>query len=259
MGLFDAFHIDHDHTCLDTNVEPVATRIGPATAPNVYGPLPSLNDWLKRVLKREIPREQLDALVANGVRRPFHLATLSTSRFGACGFDGNEVRTVNAIAAAAVNRTKPGALLLPVRIWGPGADDRMRLAEVVAECSATHIVRLSLVWHIWGRGRVEHSFPEAELCGDVSRHAAKLKPWEHVRYLDCVFEKEWVYAFDAIRRVPKHRLVSLKVKTSSGKKHRLRIGSGHAKSERRHGRKALGRVRIRVESRLVDGVGRVEP
>ena len=186
MGLFDAFHIDHDHTCLDTNCEPVATRIGPATPPNIYGPLPSLNDWLKRVLKREISREQLDALVANGVRRPFHLATLSTSRFGACGFDGNEVRTVNAIAAAAVNRTKPGALLLPVRIWGPGADDRMRLAEVVAECSATHVVRLSLVWHVWGRGRVEMSFPEAALCGEVSRRVAALKPWEHVKYLDCV-------------------------------------------------------------------------
>ena len=54
MGLF--FHSDHDHTCLDTVCEPVPTRIGPATPPNVYGPLPSLNDWLKRVLKREIPR-----------------------------------------------------------------------------------------------------------------------------------------------------------------------------------------------------------
>ena len=254
MGLFGVFHGDHDHTCLDTACEPVATRIGPA-APNVYGPLPSLNDWLKCVLKREIPREQLDALVANGVRRPFHLATLSTSRFGACGFDGNEVRTVNAIAAAAVNRTKPGALLLPVRIWGQGTDDRMRLAEVVAECSATHVVRLSLVWHIWGRGRVEHSFPEAELCGDVSRHAAKLKPWEHVKYLNCVFEKDWVYAFDAIRPVPQHRLVALKVKTSSGKKHRLRIGSGHAKSERRHGRKALGRVKIRLDPPAPKGWG----
>ena len=254
MGLFDVFHGDHDHTCLDTAAEPVATRIGPAT-PNVYGPLPSLNDWLKRVLKREIPREQLDALVANGVRRPFHLATLSTSRMGACGFDGKEVSTINTIAAAALNRNKPEALLLPVRIWGPGADDRMRLAEVVAECSATHVVRLSLVWHVWGRGRVEHSFPEAELCGDVSRHAAKLKPWEHVKYLDCVFEKDWVYAFDAIRPVPQHRLVSLKVKTSSGKKHRLRIGSGHAKSERRHGRKALGRVKIRLDPPAPKGWG----
>ena len=75
MGLF---HIDHDHTCLDTNAEPIATRISPVAPPNVYGPLPSLNDWLKRVLKREVSREQLDALVANGVRRPFHLATLST-------------------------------------------------------------------------------------------------------------------------------------------------------------------------------------
>ena len=85
----------------------------------------------------------------------------------------------------------------------------MRLAEVVAECSATHVVRLSLVWHVWGRGRVEHSFPEAELCGEVARRVAALKPWEHVRYLDCVFEKDWVYAFDAIRPVPQHRLVSL--------------------------------------------------
>ena len=131
----------------------------------------------------------------------------------------------------------------------------MRLAEVVAECSATHVVRLSLVWHVWGRGRVEHSFPEAELCGDVSRHAAKLKPWEHVRYLDCVFEKDWVYAFDAIRPVPQHRLVSIKVKTSSGKKHRLRIASGHAKSERRHGRKALGRVKIRLDPPAPKGWG----
>ena len=99
----------------------------------------------------------------------------------------------------------------------------MRLAEVVAECSATHVVRLSLVWHVWGRGRVEQSFPEDELCGEVSRRVAALEPWEHVRYLDCVFEKDWVYAFDAIRPVPQHRLVGLKVKTSSGKKHRLRI------------------------------------
>ena len=257
MGLF-VFHGDHDHTCLDTTCEPVATRIGPAAPPNVYGPLPSLNDWLKRVLKREIPREQLDALVANGVRRPFHLATLSTSRMGACGFDGKEVSTINSVAAAALNKNKPGALLLPVRIWGNN-DDRMRLAEVVAECSATHVVRLSLVWHVWGRGRVEHSFPEAELCGDVSRHVAALKPWEHVRYLDCVFEKDWGYAFDAIRPVPQHRLVGLKVKTSSGKKHRLRIAYNHYTSERRLGRKALGRVRIRVKSRRVDGVGRVEP
>ena len=74
-----------------------------------------------------------------------------------------------------------------------------------------------------------------------------------------VFEKDWVYAFDAIRPVPQHRLVGLKVKTSSGKKHRLRIGSSRAASERRLGRKALGRVRIRVKSRRVDGVGRVEP
>ena len=221
MGLFKGFHGNHDHTCLDTTSEPVATRISPTAPPNVYGPLPSLNDWLKRVLKREIPREQLDALVANGVRRPFHLAALSTSRMGACGFDGKEVSTINAVAAAALNKNKPGALLLPVRIWGPGADDRMRLAEVVAECSATHVVRLSLVWHVWGRGRVEQSFPEAELCGDVARRVAVLEPWEHVRYLDCVFEKDWGYAFDAIRPVPQHRLVSLKVKTSSGKKHRL--------------------------------------
>lgn len=253
MGLF---HIDHDHTCLDTNAEPIATRIGPATPPNVYGPLPSLNDWLKRVLKREIPREQLDALVSNGVRRPFHLATLSTSRMGACGFDGKEVSTINAVAAAALNKNKPGALLLPVRIWGNN-DDRMRLAEVVAECSATHVVRLSLVWHVWGRGRVEHSFPEAELCGDVSRHVAALKPWEHVRYLDCVFEKDWIYAFDAIRPVPQHRLVSLKVKTSSGKKHRLRIDKNRAAyySERRLGRKALGRVKIRLDPPAPKGWG----
>ena len=119
MGLFHVFHGDHDHTCLDTAAEPVATRIGPATPPNVYGPLPSLNDWLKRVLKREISREQLDALVANGVRRPFHLATLSTSRFGACGFDGNEVRTVNAIAAAAtaliVETSFPSKPQAPIR------------------------------------------------------------------------------------------------------------------------------------------------
>merc|ERR1719247_1169956 len=115
MGLFDVFHGDNDHTCLDTNAEPVATRIGPAT-PNVYGPLPSLNDWLKRVLKREVSREQLDALVANGVRRPFHLASLSTSRFGACGFSQKEVATINAVSAAAVNKNKEGALLLPVRI-----------------------------------------------------------------------------------------------------------------------------------------------
>ena len=74
-----------------------------------------------------------------------------------------------------------------------------------------------------------------------------------------VFEKDWVYAFDAIRPVPQHRLVGLKVKTSSGKKHRLRIAYNHYTSERRLGRKALGRVRIRVKSRRVDGVGRVEP
>jgi len=251
MGLF---HIDHDHTCLDTNAEPIATRIGPATPPNVYGPLPSLNDWLKRVLKREIPREQLDALVSNGVRRPFHLATLSTSRMGACGFDGKEVSTINAVAAAALNKNKPGALLLPVRIWGNN-DDRMRLAEVVAECSATHVVRLSLVWHVWGRGRVEHSFPEAELCGEVARRVAVLEPWEHVRYLVCVFEKDWIYAFDAVRPVPQHRLVGLKVKTSSGKKHRLRIASSHYMSERRLGRKELGRVKIRLDPPAPKGWG----
>jgi len=253
MGLF-VFHGDHDHTCLDTTCEPVATRIGPPTAPNVGGPLPSLNDWLKRVLKREIPREQLDALVANGVRRPFHLATLSTSRMGACGFDGKEVSTINAVAAAALNKNKPGALLLPVRIWGNN-DDRMRLAEVVAECSATHVVRLSLVWHVWGRGRVEASFPEDELCGDVARRVAVLEPWEHVRYLVCVFEKDWVYAFDAIRPVPQHRLVGLKVKTSSGKKHRLRIASSHYLSERRLGRKELGRVKIRLDPPAPKGWG----
>ena len=69
------------------------------------------------------------------------------------------------------------------------------------------------------------------------------------------FEKDWVYAFDAIRPVPQHRLVSLKVKTSSGKKHRLRIASGHAKSERRHGRKALGRVKIRLDPPAPKGWG----
>ena len=247
-------HSNHDHTCLDTTCEPVATRIGPATPPNVYGPLPSLNDWLERVLKREIPREQLDALVANGVRRPFHLATLSTSRMGACGFDGKEVSTINAVAAAALNKNKPGALLLPVRIW-ENNDDRMRLAEVVAECSATHVVRLSLVWHVWGRGRVEQSFPEDELCGEVSRRVAALEPWEHVKYLNCVFEKDWIYAFDAIRPVPQHWLVGLKVKTSSGKKHRLRIASSHYLSERRLGRKELGRVKIRLDPPAPKGWG----
>ena len=131
-------------------------------------------------------RTRRKILISTQVRRPFHLASLSTSRFGACGFSQKEVQAINAIAAVAVNKNKEGALLLPVRIWGPGADDRMRLAEVVAECSATHVVRLSLVWHVWGRGRVEQSFPEAELCGEVSRRVAALEPWEHVRYLDCV-------------------------------------------------------------------------
>ena len=71
------------------------------------------------------------------------------------------------------------------------------------------------------------------------------------------FEKDWVYAFDAIRPVPQHRLVSIKVKTSSGKKHRLRIAPGRAayQSERRLGRKALGRVKIRLDPPAPKGWG----
>ena len=78
-----------------------------------------------------------------------------------------------------------------------------------------------------------------------------------MRYLDCVFEKDWVYAFDAIRPVPQHRLVGLKVKTSSGKKHRLRIDKNRAAyySERRLGRKALGRVKIRLDPPAPKGWG----
>ena len=70
-----------------------------------------------------------------------------------------------------------------------------------------------------------------------------------------VFEKDWVYAFDAIRPVPQHRLVGLKVKTSSGKKHRLRIASSHYMSERRLGRKELGRVKIRLDPPAPKGWG----
>ena len=69
------------------------------------------------------------------------------------------------------------------------------------------------------------------------------------------FEKDWVYAFDAIRPVPQHRLVSIKVKTSSGKKHRLRIASSHYMSERRLGRKELGRVKIRLDPPAPKGWG----
>ena len=75
------------------------------------------------------------------------------------------------------------------------------------------------------RPRRAPASPEDELCGEVRGAARRWSPEEHVRYLDCVFEKDWVYAFDAIRPVPQHRLVGLKVKTSSGKKHRLRIAS----------------------------------
>ena len=70
-----------------------------------------------------------------------------------------------------------------------------------------------------------------------------------------VFEKDWVYAFDAIRPVPQHRLVGLKVKTSSGKKHRLRIASSHYMSQRRLGRKELGRVKIRLDPPAPKGWG----
>ena len=252
MGLFAAFKGPGPHTTLDTAATPVATGVRPAT-PNVYGQLPSLSDWLKRVLGREIDRRQLDALVACGVRRPFHLATLSSARFAACGFERDEVSKINGMAVAAVGRNKPGGVLaLPRSTY-----DSVRLAEVVAECSATHVIRLSLVWHV-GEGRrtrrVERSFPDAALCGDVQRRVAVLTPWEHVKYVECVFERDSTHTFDSLRRVPQHRLVGLKVKTS-GKKHRLRVRGARAASERRLGRKPLGCVTIRLEPPQKKGWG----